>query len=52
MACGQFVGGYMGAKMVILKGSKLVRPFFMCIILINIIVLFYQLIYSGAAVAG
>lgn len=52
MACGQFAGGYMGAKMVILKGSKLVRPFFMSIILINIIVLFYQLVYSGAVVSG
>ena len=52
MACGQFVGGYTGAKMVILKGSKLVRPFFMTIILINIVVLFYQLIFSGASAIG
>ena len=52
MACGQFVGGYIGAKMVILKGSKLVRPFFMTIILINIFVLFYQLIFSSATALG
>ena len=52
MACGQFVGGYTGAKMVIMKGSKLVRPFFMTIILINIFVLFYQLIFSSATALG
>lgn len=44
MACGQFFGGYCGAKMVILRGSKLVRPFFMVVVGINILVLFYQLI--------
>lgn len=44
MACGQFIGGYTGAKIVILKGSKLVRPFFMIVIAINLIVVFYQLI--------
>lgn len=52
MACGQFIGGYVGAKMVILKGSKLVRPFFMTVVSINIIVLFYQLIFSHGVAAG
>ena len=44
MAIGQFVGGYMGAKMVILKGSKLVRPIFITVVGINVILMFYQLI--------
>lgn len=52
MACGQFFGGYVGAKMVILKGSKLVRPFFMTVVSINIIMLFYQMIFSGGISAG
>ena len=43
MAFGQVFGGYLGAKMVILKGSKLVRPLFMLIVFINIIILFYHL---------
>jgi cupin 2 domain-containing protein len=51
MAIGQFIGGYMGAKMVILKGSKLVRPFFMTVIFLNILILFYQLIFSGVSLA-
>ena len=46
MACGQFVGGYFGAKMVILRGSKLVRPFFMVVVGFNIVILFYQLIFK------
>ncbi len=44
MASGQFVGGYLGAKVVILRGSKLVRPFFMTVVGFNILLLFYQLI--------
>jgi len=52
MASGQFLGGYIGAKMVILKGSKLVRPFFMVVVSINIVVLFYQMIFSNGVVAG
>jgi cupin 2 domain-containing protein len=52
MACGQFVGGYSGAKMVILKGSKLVRPFFMIVVAINLIVLFYQLFALNSSVVG
>lgn len=50
MACGQFVGGYIGAKTVILRGSKFVRPFFMVVVSFNIIVLFYQLIFSHGVV--
>jgi len=43
MAFGQLGGNYLGSKMVILKGSKLIRPFFMTVVAINIMVLFYQL---------
>ena len=43
MACGQLVGNYFGSKMVILKGSRFIRPFFMSVVAINIIILFYQL---------
>ncbi len=52
MALGQFVGGYTGAKMVILKGSKLVRPFFMTIVSINLILLFYQMIFTSGPSIG
>lgn len=52
MALGQFFGGYIGAKMVILKGSKLVRPLFMSVVGINILVMFYQLITHHSTAAG
>lgn len=52
MACGSLCGGYLGAKMVILRGSKLVRPFFMIIVGINIVVLFYQMIFSSGGSLG
>ena len=52
MACGQFIGGYVGAKMVILKGSKLVRPFFMIIVSINLLLLFYQMLFANSATIG
>lgn len=52
MAIGQFVGGYFGAHMVILRGSKLVRPFFMTIVGINIILLFYQLVFGSGIHLG
>jgi len=42
----------LGAKMVILRGSKLVRPFFMIIVGINIVVLFYQMIFSSGGSLG
>ncbi len=41
MGVAQLAGSYLGAHMVILKGSKLVRPLFMTVIFINILVLFY-----------
>jgi cupin 2 domain-containing protein len=44
MGSAQIVGSYIGAHMVILRGSKLVRPFFMTVIAINILSLFYELI--------
>lgn len=52
MACGQFFGGYIGAKMVILKGSKLVRPIFMSVVAINILIMFYQLISHSGNISG
>jgi uncharacterized membrane protein YfcA len=39
MAIGSFAGGYAGSKMVILKGSKLVRPIFIVVVGISIIVM-------------
>lgn len=47
MALGQFIGGSTGARMVILKGSKLVRPFFMTVVAVNIVLLFYQMLRIG-----
>ena len=43
MASGQLVGNFLGSKMVILKGSKFIRPFFMTVVAINIIVLLCNL---------
>lgn len=43
MAIGQLLGGYGGAHAVILKGSKLVRPFFLSIVFINVIAMFYTM---------
>ncbi len=37
MALGNFIGGYFGSKMVILKGSKLVRPFFIVVVGVSIL---------------
>ncbi len=45
MSIGSFAGGWCGARQVILRGSKLVRPVFMVIVLINVIMSFYQLIF-------
>lgn len=42
MGVAQLGGSYLGAHMVILKGSKLVRPLFMSVIFINILVLFHN----------
>ena len=50
MALGNILGNYVGAKMVILKGAKLVRPFFMLVVLINVIMSFYDLIFSPSKV--
>lgn len=53
MAAGSVIGGFLGAKFVILKGSSVVRPFFMVIVLVNVIMSFYQLLFShGSAIAG
>ena len=37
MACGNSAGGYFGSKMVILKGSKIVRPFFIVVVGVSVI---------------
>jgi len=50
MALGNILGNYAGAKLVMLKGSRLVRPFFMLVVLINVIVAFYDLIFSPSKV--
>jgi cupin 2 domain-containing protein len=49
MAAGQFFGGYLGANAVILKGSKLVRPIFMLIVFINVVVTFYAMLFSHSS---
>lgn len=46
MAVGQIFGGYLGAYTVILKGSKLVRPFFMTIVFTNVALSFYALWFN------
>jgi cupin 2 domain-containing protein len=46
MAIGQIAGNYCGAHMVILKGSKIVRPLFMTVVFLTILIMFYQLFYS------
>jgi cupin 2 domain-containing protein len=43
MAIGQIAGNYCGAHMVILKGSNIIRPLFMTIVLLTILTMFYQL---------
>lgn len=51
MALGSFSGGYLGAKAVILNGSKFIRPFFMLVVFINVLLSFYE-IYSGHMTLG
>lgn len=43
MAIGQFIGGYLGATLVIVNGSKIIRPVFLLVVFINILILFYHL---------
>jgi len=47
MACGQLLGGKIGSQLVILKGSKLVRPIFLTIVFFTILIMFYKS-YMGA----
>lgn len=52
MAFGQLCGGYLGARAVISNGPRLVRPFFMFVVFINILISFYQvwrLIYGKSS---
>ncbi|MCC2625803.1 MAG: hypothetical protein K0R14_1676 [Burkholderiales bacterium] len=46
MAVGSLIGSAFGARFVISKGSKVVRPFFMTVVLINVLVSIYEL-FSG-----
>jgi cupin 2 domain-containing protein len=41
MAIGQAIGGYLGAKTVIINGPRVVRPFFMVVVSMNILISFY-----------
>lgn len=50
MAIGQMIGGYLGAHAVILKGSKLVRPFFLSIVFVNMAFTFYTLVPATALI--
>lgn len=50
MAIGAILGGKTGAKFVILKGSSVVRPFFMLVVLINVLVSFYELFFSNSTI--
>ncbi|MES2203799.1 MAG: TSUP family transporter [Pseudomonadota bacterium] len=52
MAIGQMLGGYLGAHAVILKGSKLVRPFFLSVVFINMMVTFYTLMPNFMDIIG
>lgn len=42
MAAGQIIGGYLGATMVVLRGARLVKPIFMAVIGLNILMFFYH----------
>lgn len=44
MSIGQVIGGYFGSHIVISRGSKFVRPFFITIIFINIVAGIYHLL--------
>lgn len=44
MLFGSIIGGFLGAKFVIKYGSNLIRPFFLTIVFINLLVLFWQII--------
>lgn len=46
MAIGQFIGGYLGANLVIANGSKVIRPIFLLVVFMNILILFYNLIFN------
>lgn len=50
MAIGSLIGGMIGAKFLISRGSSIVRPFFMVIILINVVVSFYELLFSRSGI--
>lgn len=42
MAIGQVIGGKCGAGLAIKKGANLIRPVFICVVTVTIIVLFYK----------
>lgn len=47
MALGQMIGGHTGARTVVMNGSKFVRPFFLVVVFINVILTFYVLIFNN-----
>lgn len=42
MACGQIIGGKLGSHLVIKKGAQFVRPIFLAIVFITIIIMVYR----------
>lgn len=46
MAIGSFTGGFVGSRMVILRGSKLVRPIFMIVVGVSIIIMIKTTYFS------
>ena len=50
MAAGSLVGGFFGSKFVLSKGSGVVRPIFMAVVLINVLISFYELFFSHSSV--
>jgi cupin 2 domain-containing protein len=50
MAVGQMLGNYLGSTLVMLNGAKMVRPIFMSIVFINIIVASYHLLTNSGVI--
>lgn len=42
MACGQIIGGKLGSHLVIKRGAKFVRPIFLIVVFLTIVVMFYK----------
>ena len=44
---GSIIGGYLGANTAIIKGSRVIRPLFMVVVFINILMSFYNLLHTS-----